>query len=85
MLSCILRSPLQVAFSQAVKHDLSGGLLTCLVVLGQKCTIVCTGAERSSLWRRSLPIAAEIPPLFSADATGLSLWRSFPFTERMSI
>ena len=52
MLSCILRSPLQVAFSQAVRHDLSGGLLTCLVVLGQKCTIVCTGAERSSLWRR---------------------------------
>ena len=52
MLSCILRSPLQVAFTQAVRHDLSGGLLTCLVVLGQKCTIVCTGAERSSLWRR---------------------------------
>ena len=52
MLSCILRSPLQVAFSQAVRHDLSGGLLTCLVVLGQKWTIVCTGAERSSLWRR---------------------------------
>ena len=52
MLSCVLRSPLQVAFSQAVRHDLSGGLLTCLVVLGQKCTIVCTGAERSSLWRR---------------------------------
>ena len=52
MLSCILRSPLQVAFSQAVRHDLSGGLLTCLVVLGQKCTIVCTGAEGSSLWRR---------------------------------
>ena len=52
MLSCILRSPLQVARSQAVRHDLSGGLLTCLVVLGQKCTIVCTGAERSSLWRR---------------------------------
>ena len=52
MLSCILRSPLQVAFSQAVKHDLSGCLLTCLVALGQKCTIVCTGAERSSPWRR---------------------------------
>ena len=49
MLSCVLRSPLQVAFSQAVRHDLSGGLLTCLVVLGQKCTIICTGAERSSL------------------------------------
>ena len=34
MLSCILRSPLQVAFSQAVRHDLSEGLVTCLVVLG---------------------------------------------------
>ena len=52
LLSCILRSPLQVALSQAVRHDLSEGLLTCLVVFGQKCTIVGTGAERSSLWRR---------------------------------
>ena len=55
---CVL--PLQVAFLQAVRHGLSGGILSCFVVLGHQGTIVCTEAERSSLqcrWeRRRFPL-----------------------------
>ena len=71
--------PVQVAFSQAVTNDLSGGLLTCMIDYIRSVMQHYVPTSGKVVVVVSLLAAVEIPHLFSADAKRDVAVTTFPF------